>query len=217
MFTNPITCVFSRRHLNRLALAGAFAAMLGLYTGCNMGGGGGGPINVPLQYRPTHAEPLTGTSLNAADVKVYLAPVNDRRDNKEQIGQNVEDDDVAPIPVMSADKTPTDYVRDVLEEELKTFGVELVEAPEAADRIISLDLSKFWVEEGNNYRAEVRGTAEVRNKGGSSLWKGPVGGDGRTFGRSLSPTNYNEALSDATRRLVGSLINNPGFAKALAR
>jgi hypothetical protein len=216
MFTNVIARVASRRRVSRVVLTGAFAALLGVYTGCG-GGGGGGPVSVPLQYRPTHAEPLTGTSINAADVKVHLAQVVDKRQDKETIGQNVEDDDKAPVPVYAADTTPGEFVRQVMEDELKNFGVELVDAPEAADRIIAIDLNKFWCEEGNNYRAEVRGTAEVRNKGGSSLWKGPIGGDGRTFGRSLSPTNYNEALSDATRRTVGSLIGNPGFAKALQR
>ena len=216
MFAKRFSSVFSRRHVNGVALAGLFAALLGVQVGCQ-GGGGGGPVNVPLQYRPTHAEALTGTSINAADVKVHLAQVVDKRENKDQIGQNVEDDDKAPIPVYAADKSPGEFLRGVMADELRNFGIEQTEAPEAADRIVTVEMNKFWVEEGNNYVAEIRGIAQVTNKGGSVLWKGPVGGDGRTFGRSLSPTNYNEALSDAARRTVGSMVTNPGFAKALAR
>jgi hypothetical protein len=215
MFVKCIASILSGRHFGGVALAGAFAALLGVSVGCQ--GGGGGPVNVPLQYRPAHADPLTGTSINAADVKVHLAQVVDKRQNKEQIGQNVEDDDKPPIPVYAAEKTPAEFLRGVMQEELRNFGIEQTEAPEAADRIITVELNKFWVEEGNNYVAQIQGIAQVTNKGGSILWKGPVAGDGRTFGRSLSPANYNEALSDAARRTVGSMTTNPGFVKALSR
>jgi hypothetical protein len=199
--------------LGLLALTTAFAALLGLSVGC--GGGASGPVNVPLQFRPAHADPITGT-ITAGDVKVHLAPINDKRDNKDQIGTNVEN--ATPVPVYAASgKTPTEFVHDVLETELKKFGVETADAPEAADRIISIDLTHFWVEEGSNYKAEVNGLAQVKDKGGRVRWKGPIGGNGETFGNSLKPENYNEALSDATRRLVGSLLNNPKFQESLSR
>jgi len=210
--SNRSPSVVSRR-VSMLGLAGAFAMLFGVSTACSTGPKG--PVTVPLEFRPNHAEPLTGT-ITAADVKVFVEPVNDKRDNKEQIGTNVEDE--TPVPVYAGSgKAPTDFVHDVLAEELKNFGVELTEAAEAADRIISLDLTRFWIEEGNNYKAEVKGIAQVRDKGGRVVWKGPVGGQGTTFGRSLSPTNYNESISDATRRLVGSLLANPQFQNALAR
>ena len=199
--------------LSCFALSTAFAALLGFSVGC--GGGARGPVNVPLQFRPAHAEPLTGT-ITASDVKVNLAPINDKRDNKEQIGTNVEN--ATPVPIYAtAEKSPTDFVHGVLEQELKKFGVELTDAPEAADRVISIDLTRFWVEEGNNYKAEVSGLAQVKDKGGRVRWKGPVAGDGTTFGNSLKPENYNEVLSDATRRLVGSLLSNPKFQESLSR
>jgi hypothetical protein len=206
-----VSCISSRR-ANLFVLSGAFAILLGVFTGC---GGTKGPVTVPLHFRPQHAEPLTGT-IAAGDMKVYVEAVNDKRTNQEEIGRNVEN--ATPIPVYAgSDKAPADFVHDVLEEELKNFGVELTDTPEAADRMIAVDLTKFWVEEGNNYVAEVKGTARVRDKSGKELWKGTVGGDGRTFGRSLSAENYNEVLSDGTRRLVGSLVANPKFQQALAR
>jgi hypothetical protein len=213
MLANRIAYVVSRR-VGLLALGGAFAVLLGLSSGCNTGGGG--PVNVPLEFRPTHAEPISGT-ITATDVKVHLEPVVDKRQNKDQIGQNVEDEAKPPVPVYSSGKSPAEFVHDVLETELKSFGIELTEAAEAADRIVTVDLTKFWAEEGNNYNAEVSGVAQVRDKGGRVKWKGPIGGNGKTFGRSLSPTNYNECLSDATRRTVGALLNNPKFQEALAR
>jgi hypothetical protein len=202
----------SSGRVSLIALSGAFAMLLGVFAGCR---GAKGPITVPLQFRPTHAEPLSGT-ISATDVKVHLEPVNDKRDNQEQIGRNVEGE--TPIPVYAgADPPPAEFVHNVIEEELKNFGVELTDTPEAADRVIAVDLTKFWVEEGNNYKAEVKGTARVRDKGGHELWKGTVAGNGTGFGRSLKAVNYNEVLSDGTRRLVGSLLANPKFQEALAR
>jgi hypothetical protein len=211
MFQNRNSSGVSRR-LGLLALGGAFAALLGVFTGCN--NKPSGPLSVPLQFRPAHSEPLTG-SLPATDAKVHVEAVKDKRANKEEIGRNVEDE--TPVPVYAADKTPAEFIREVLSEELQKFGIEMTDAPEAADRIISIDLNKFFVEEGNNYRGEVAAVATVTDKGGRVRWKGPIGGEGKTFGRSLSPTNYNEALSDATRRTVGSLVNNPKFAEAITK
>ena len=211
MFPNRYTSRVSRR-LSLLALGGAFAALLGVYAGCNTGPKG--PLSVPLEFRPAHSDPLTG-SLPATDAKVHVEAVKDKRANKEEIGRNIED--ATPVPVYSSGKTPAEFLREVMTEELQKFGVTIADAPEAADRIISVDLNKFYVEEGNNYRGEVAAIATVTDKGGKVLWKGPIGGEGKTFGRSLSPTNYQEAFSDATRRTVGSLVNNPKFADAITK
>src|SRR4051812_36273600 len=200
------------RRVSLLAFAGAVAALLGLSSGCNQGGGG--PVTVPMEFRPEHSDPLTG-SLNAGDVKVYLDPVADRRDDKETIGKNIEGS--TPVPVFSSGKTPPEFVHDVLADELKHFGVDMVEAPEAADRIITVDLTRFFVEESNNYKAEVKATASVKDKGGRQLYKGQIGGDGKTFGRSLNPANYQQTLSDATRRTIGSLFSQAKFQEAIAR
>jgi hypothetical protein len=215
MLQNRITFSVISRRVASFALAGALATLLGLSsTGCNTGPKG--PMNVPLSFRPAHAEPIAGT-ITATDVKVHLAQVNDKRQNKEQIGQNMENAS-NPIPIYAAaDKSPGEFLRGVVMDELKKFGVDIVDAPEAADRVIQLDLNKFWVEETGTYKAEVSATATVKDKGGTSRWKGSLDGQGTTFGRSLSAENYNEALSDATRRAVGSMLTNPKFQESLSR
>ena len=213
MSRNRIVAGISRR-FGRVFLAGAFAAVVGAFAGCSTGGSSG-PVNVPLTFRPGNAAAIGGT-ISASDVKVHLVPVEDKRDNKEQIGQNVENEG-APVPVYASDKTPMEFYQNVIEGELKNFGLELVEAPEAADRIVAIELNRFWVEEGNNYRGDVQATAQVSDKGGRVLWKGKIPGDGKTFGRSRNPANYNLVLSDATRRSVAALVNNPGFQQALTR
>ena len=84
--------------------------------------------------------------------------------------------------------------------------------------VIAIELRKFWAEEAPSYRGEVIIAAEVRDKGGRRLWgKEIVAGQGDNTGRSLSVVNYNETLSDATRRMMGTLLGNPAFMKALTR
>jgi hypothetical protein len=204
--------MFSRR-VGMFALGAAFLTVLGLNTGCNQGGGG--PVTVPMEFRPEHAESLSGPSLGGGDVKVYLAPATDKRAEKDTIGKNIEG--ATPVPIYSSGKTPPEFVHDVLLDELKNFGVQTADAPEAADRVITLDLTRFFVEEKNNYQAEVKAQVEVKDKGGRSLYRGQIAGDGQTFGRSLSAENYQQTLSDATRKAVGNLINQPKFAEALQR
>jgi hypothetical protein len=194
------------------ALGGAVFSLLGIFGGCNMGPKG--PVTVPMEFRPEHSEPLSG-SLNAGDVKVYLAPATDKRAEKDTIGKNIESS--TPVPIYSSGKTPPEFVHDVLENSLKDFGAQMADAPEAADRVISLELTRFFVEESNNYKAEVKAQVEVKDKGGRSLYRGQIAGDGTTFGRSLSAENYQQTLSDATRRAVGNLFAQPKFQEALSR
>ena len=198
-----------------MGFVGALATLmlLGAGVGCNKGGGG--PLTVPLAYTPNRADPISGT-LSAGDVTVHLAPIEDKRDNKDAIGENREG--ATPVPVYAGEKTPADFVHEQLEKQLKDFGANLVDAPEAADRVIAIELRKFWAEEAPSYRGEVIIAAEVRDKGGRRLWgKEIVAGQGDNTGRSLSVVNYNETLSDATRRMMGTLLGNPAFMKALTR
>ena len=212
MHTKPL---FVAGRFRFVALVGSLAALLGVHAGCNgLGGGPKGPLNLPLQFTPNRADPLSG-SLEANDVKVHLELVEDVRENKEEIGRNVEDE--VPVPVYASGKTPAEFVHDVLEDELKNLGADVTDAPEAADRIISLKLRKFFVEEGSSYRGEVQCHAEVRDKGGRVLWKQVVSGQGDNTGRSLSIENYNQTFSDATRRMTDALLNNPNFRAALTR
>ena len=198
------------------ALAASLAALLGVHAGCNsLGGGPPGPLTVPLEFKAEHSEPLSG-SLPSGEVRVHVESVKDARDNKDEIGRNVEDD--VPVPVYAAaGKTPAEFIREVLEDEMKNLGADVIDAPEAADRILSVELRKFFVEESSRYRAEVSAAVEVRDKGGKTLWKQVVADQGTTFGRSLKAENYQQTLSDATRRMIEKIVTNPGFAQALSR
>jgi hypothetical protein len=204
------------RPVRFLAFLGAIASLIGVQAGCSsLGGGPKGPLTVPLEFKAEHSEPLSG-SLPSGEVRVHVESVKDARENKDEIGRNIEDD--VPVPVYAAaGKTPAEFIHGVLEEEMKNLGADVTDAPEAADRIISVELRKFFVEESKKYRAEVSAAVQVSDKGGKVLWKQVVADQGTTFGRSLNPENYQQTLSDATRRMIDKIVNNPGFKQALTR
>src|SRR5688500_2283505 len=110
------------RRSGMLAATGLFGLLLGMGGGCNQRASG--PLSVPLKFTPNDAEPLSG-SLSAADMKVHLETIKDERENKEAIGENREG--ATPVPVYAAEKTPAEFVHEVLETELKNFGADLTD------------------------------------------------------------------------------------------
>lgn len=212
MFANPSESIRSRR-CGMIAFPGLLVALLAFGGACKTGPKG--PLSVPLAFTPNNAEPLSG-SLASGDVKVYVRPIEDNRENAELIGENRED--AAPVPVYATGKTPAEFVHEVLETELRNLGADLVDAPDAADRVIALELRKFFVEETPNYRGEVIAGAEVTDRSGKRVWgKEVVAGQGGNFGRSLSIENYNQTYSDATREMIRRLVGNPSFIKAVGK
>ena len=201
------------RRSGMTAFTGLLVALVAFGGACKTGPKG--PLSVPLTFTPNNAEPLSA-SLASGDVKVYVRPVEDKRENAEQIGENREG--AAPVPVYASGKTPAEFVHEVMETELRSLGADLADAPDAADRVIVLELRKFFVEESPRYRGEVIAGAEVTDNRGKRLWgKEVVAGQGGNFGRSLSIENYNQTYSDATREMIRRLVGNPSFVKALAK
>src|SRR5262245_26974398 len=81
-----------------------------------------GPLNVPLSYRPTDIQRIGLSDVNAA---VFVAPTIDQRENKNQIGRNLEKAD-KPIDVLTADD-PAAFTRQVVTDALRNAGVNIVE------------------------------------------------------------------------------------------
>lgn len=215
MSKNRFASTAVSRRATVAALAVAFVSLVGFYAGC--ASRPTGPVTVPLEFRPREEQPLSGLagSLSVGDARVHVEQVKDRRTNPDLIGTNVEKQPA--VPVYHSGKSPSEFLHDVLEDELRNLGVEIADAPDAADRIVAVELNKLFVEESGVYRGEARATVEVRDKASQVIWRGAVGGDGRNFGNSLKVENYQETLSDATRKMLAGLLSNPGFQKSLAR
>jgi hypothetical protein len=202
--------------LAAVAVSFSAAIALALMAGCsNSAPAGGGPLVVPLTYTPEHAQDdVKAYPGEVPHTRIFVGSFEDKREaGGNAIGQNVEHQN--PVRIVSG-SPPAEFVRQTLATQLRRAGLTLTDDPAQADRIISGDLTRFWVEESNNYQAEVGATIRVTERGGESRWQGAVVGHGENFGRSLSPENYREALSDAMVRMTyDNLLTNPGFQNAL--
>lgn len=191
------------------------AVALALMAGCsNSAPPGGGPLVVALTYTAEHArDDIRAYPGELPQTRIFVGSFEDKRDAGNAIGQNVEH--ANPVRIV-AGSPPAEFFRQTLVTQLRRAGLTLADDPAQADRIISGDLTRFWVEESNNYQAEVGATIRVTDRGGQSRWQGAVVGHGENFGRSLSPENYRQTISDALVRLTyDDLLNNPGFQSAL--
>ena len=117
--------------------------------------------------------------------------------------------------VAVADRTPAEFVHDALVDNLRALGLQIVDSPTSAARIIDGELVRFWTTETNLYRTEVRSVFTVRRPSGAVLWRGSAGGSAKRFGRSLKAGNYQQVYSDATLQMIENLVTNPGFQEAL--
>jgi hypothetical protein len=198
-----------------LAFSISAAIALTLIAGCtNSGPAGGGPVVVPLTYTPEHAkESIKPYPAEVPQARIFVGHFEDKRDKVDAIGVNVEHSN--PVQIVSG-SDPVEFFRQTLATQLKRAGLTVVDDQSQADRVIDGELTRFWVEEGNSYKADVVARIRVTDKGGMRRWEGDVVGQGETFGRSLSPENYRQALSDAMVRVTyESLLINPEFQKAV--
>jgi len=199
-----------------MALVAGAALAAGLVGGCSSGGAapGGGPVVVPLAYTPEHAtdsiRPYPGA---VPPTRIYVGRFEDKRDRMDAIGENVEHS--TPVQIV-AGSDPAEFFRQTLAMQLRRAGLIVTDDPAQADRTITGDLTRFWVEESNNYQGEVAVTIRVSDRSGAVRWQGAAIGHAENFGRSLSPENYRQTLSDAMVRLTyDSLLPNPDFQNAL--
>jgi len=172
-------------------------------------------VVTPLKYRPTSQLNMNTFAGDLPEATVHIAPVVDRRESPQQIGENLENK--KPIPVLVGPTQPADFVHDTMATLVGRTGLKVMPAPASADRVLVTELLHFWTRETDTYDAEIRATVAVQDRGGRQLWKGTLNGTAKRFGRSLSQENYQEAFSDAMVELVQGMLNNSGFRAALKR
>jgi len=189
----------------RVALTIVLAALV--LTGC--ASRPKGPLQVPLTFRLNHPDTFSTQTLKC---EVYVSVI-DARTEQAAIGQNSEKPQ--PVMVQTAD-SPAGFVKGVMERELKARGATIAAAPDKAQRQIVLELTRFWTDETDLYRTAVSATVKITGSDAAAPWQGKVQGGATNFGRSLSPGNYQEAISDATLEMVRSILNDPKVIATLA-
>ena len=171
-------------------------------------------LYVPLVSKLSGASAFSG-SMPVNMAKLYIEVLDDR-DVKDQIGQNVEDD-AKPIKIV-ADQgdSPVVFVQKIITQQMKDMGVTLVDNAASAERVMTIKLTHFWVQESSLYRGSVNLAVEMKDSE-KTIWRSVASGENKRFGRSLSKDNYREVLSDATLDALKKLLGDPGFRTAISK
>jgi hypothetical protein len=165
--------------------------------------------HVPLQWKPTSQVRLGTVQLSQAHIQ--FLPFQDLRNNKEVIGQNVEDD--TPKPVTTSDDVGA-FVGAHIRELFDRAGLKTVDSD--GDITIKGEVTQFYVTESSTYKSEVGVRVTVTDRAGKTLWSGLASGDADRFGRSYKLENYYEVLSDAIVNTVSSMMDSVQFQNALS-
>ena len=200
--------------LARLPIVALVAAAIGS-VGCDSyypsTPGGDGVFRVSLALPQSLPSVAPRSFPYAPAVHLFVAPIDDARDDLSRIGVNVEH---APIPVVSADVSPAEFLRHAVERELADAGLALVVREDAANFVLRVRLIRFFVEEGNTYHGEVRAAFELHDASGVVLYGAAVSGEARQWGRSLSEENYREVFTRASLDATKNLLEDARFQAA---
>ena len=169
--------------------------------------------NIPLLWMPTTGMFATGPSQmeGLEDARLQVDPVVDMRENPARIGENREEP--APRQVTTLDDVAA-FVTNRMKAQISAAGIKVVDSGGSA--ILKSELRRFFVDETNNYQAEVIMRVTFTDPDGNVLWSGLTNGSASKFGRSFKAENYYQTLSDSLVGAVEQLIENRGFRQALA-
>ncbi len=165
--------------------------------------------HVPLQWKPTSDLQLGTMQMSQAPIQ--FETFQDARDNKQAIGENLENDQSKPV-------TTTDDVGAFVSTHMRGLfdhaGLKTVDSNGSV--IIKGEVKTFYVRETSTYKSEVAVHLTVVDASGKTLWSGLASGDATRFGRSYKLENYYEALSDAVVNTVSSMLQSAPFQSALS-
>jgi len=129
--------------------------------------------------------------------------------DKTVIGENREKPST-PIEVKAIGSVG-EFATDALRKCLTAWGVRV---DDKADLILKGEIASLFVREENRYNADLTVRFRLESSAGVLLWEGVVTGQASTFGKSLSPENYNQVLSDGFRVAYANLLSNRSLQDA---
>lgn len=178
-------------------------------------------ISFPLVYTPTNkadASKTAGLPPIPEGTLVFLPQVVDKRQLQDPhvLGISEEANPDAPVYNAAGGQVPSEFLRNVMAKELAVMGLPVTADPVAATHTVQLQLDQFWLVEGSVFQGTVMGQAWLIDRSGTTRWQGAIAGKSSRWGRSLSPENYLQAISDATLEAAVKLASTPEFRAALA-
>jgi uncharacterized lipoprotein YajG len=164
----------------------------------------------PLEWRGVDAAPTPSAAVvdGMRGHVFHVEPFVDKRPADSPIATIEEDTHTV--------QTPTDvaaFCTKQFTDLLTAAGARIGEGASAVD--LRAEIMDFKVIEGGFYNGEARVHFSIQS-GGQSKWEGVYDGKSKRWGRSHSPDNYNEALSNSFAEVVRNLIQDDSFGKALA-
>jgi len=165
--------------------------------------------HVALQWRPTSDLQLDAIQMPQGPIQ--FETFQDVRDNKDAIGENLEEDKAKPV-------TTTDDVGAFVSSHMRQLfdqaGLKTVDSDGAV--VIKGEVRQFFVRETSTYKSTVLVHLTIAGRDGTTLWSGLASGDATRFGRSYKLDNYYEVLSDAIVNTVSSVLQSAEIQKVLA-
>jgi len=165
--------------------------------------------HVPLRWKPTSE--LRLGAMQKSQTSVQFETFQDIRDNKDAIGENLEDD--MPKPVTTTDDVGA-FVSSHMRELFDRAGLTTVDSNGTVT--IKGEVRQFFVRETTTYKSAVAVHLTVVGRDGRTLWSGLASGEATRFGRTYNLENYYEVLSDAIVNTVSSLLQSADVQKALS-
>lgn len=178
--------------------------MLSVAAAC----GGGQISNLQLQWQGVsglpRANPIVQEALAAVPVALV---VRDVRKDPTAVGV-FEDNGFVVRTSMNVGQYAASKIGDML----RSAGARLTEQPVAG---IETDLVEYMVVEGGTFKGTVRLHVTVKQGTNPAGWSKMYEGTSSRWGRSHSPENFNEALSNALAEATQKLLDDEEFGRAL--
>jgi uncharacterized lipoprotein YajG len=169
--------------------------------------GGAELHNLPLQWRGVDSAPTANPAVAESFAAVpFVLALRDMRSDPSAVG-TYEDNGFV---VRTSDNVAA-YCGTKLSELLTRAGARLNEQPRAA---VETELLEYHVVEGGTFHGMVRLRAIVRRPNGEA-WAKIYEGSSKRWGRSHSPDNFNEALSNALADVATQIVHDDAFAEVL--
>lgn len=167
-------------------------------------------LNQPLAWTPTKTLNLGVTQSHGTPATVRFETFSDTASDPALIGENLEQ--AAPRRVTTADPVGPFVTRQL---QLLFAQAGYPSGGASADRVISGQVQKFFVQERDTYRGSVVLDVTVTDRSGKVLWRGTSWGSDETFGRSYHLDNYQQVLSDSLIDAANNLLKSPGLRETL--
>lgn len=179
-----------------------------LVVGCRSGGGSGGmPTELPLQWRGVRSAVWPNPAVASAFSSTpFVFKLRDARPDPTVVGGY----DNSDIQIRTRDNVG-EYITMKMGQMLTSAGARFGES----GLVLEAEVLEYSVIEGGVFNGQVRIRAIV-HRGGGEAWSKMYIGKSKRWGRSHSPENMNEALSNALQDATSRLVADEEFAHALA-